>query len=82
MAALPPRPVLLQMARRDFYVPVMAGHELRAAAGDDGAASIRLESYDAEHDMTDPAALADRMAFLAEALGLAGESERSATIGR
>jgi dienelactone hydrolase len=81
MAALPPRPVLLQMARRDFYVPVMAGYELRASAGDDGSASIRLETYDAEHDMTDPSALADRTAFLAEALGLAGESERSATVG-
>lgn len=70
MAALAPRPVLLQMATRDFYVPVVAGFELRAAAGDAGADSVRLETYDAEHDMDVGPAWEDRLAFLVETLGL------------
>lgn len=70
MAALPPRPVLLQMATRDFYVPVMAGFELRAAAGDAGEGTVRLETYDAEHDMDVGPAWDDRLAFLVETLRL------------
>ena len=70
MSALPPRPVLLQMARRDFYVPVMAAHELRAAAGDAGAAAISLLTYEAEHDMDVEEARADRRSFLGDVLGL------------
>ncbi len=70
MEAVPPRPVLLQMATRDFYVPVMAGFELRAAAGDRETTSVRLETYDAEHDMSLRAARDDRLVFLRETLDL------------
>jgi dienelactone hydrolase len=68
MAGITPRPVLLQMARRDFYVPVMAGHELRAAAGDE--AQLDLQAYNAEHDLGLAEARADRLAFLVRAVGL------------
>ena len=63
------RPLLLQLGRRDFYVPLMAGLELRRAAGD--GATVELKAYDAEHDMRLPEVRADRGAFLAAALGLA-----------
>jgi pimeloyl-ACP methyl ester carboxylesterase len=65
------RPILLQLARRDFYVPLMAGFELRRAAG---GQSVEVKDYDAGHDMHLPEARADRRAFLAAALGLARES--------
>ena len=68
MARIPPRPVLLQLGRRDFYVPLMAGLELRRAAGDDD--SVELKAYDAEHDLRTDEARADRMAFLERTLGL------------
>jgi hypothetical protein len=70
MARIPPRPVLLQFGRRDFYVPLMAGFELRRAAG--GAESVELKAYDAEHDLHVDEALADRLAFHERTLGLAG----------
>ena len=66
MARVAPRPVLLQMAQRDFYVPLMAGLELRRAAGE--GAPVELKSYDAEHDMRLPEARADRRVFLTTAL--------------
>ena len=63
-----PRPILLQLARRDFYIPLMAGFELRRAAGGD---TVQLESYDAEHDLHHhDEARADRLAFLARTLSL------------
>jgi dienelactone hydrolase len=73
MARIGTRPTLLQMARRDFYVPLMAGYELRAAAGDAArtGGSFELEAYDAEHDLTVEAARRDRARFLGEALELA-----------
>ncbi len=70
MAGLATRPVLIQMAERDFYVPVMAAYELRAAAGDAAADVVRLKTYDAGHDMGVDAARDDRLAFLQETLGL------------
>ena len=33
MASIAPRPVLLQLAERDYFVPLMAGFELRRASG-------------------------------------------------
>ena len=63
-----PRPMLLQFGRRDFFIPLMAGLELRRAAGGEEAAE--LQAYDAEHDLHDPAALVDRTAFLERVLRL------------
>jgi len=63
-----PRPMLLQFGRRDFFIPLMAGLELRRAAGGEEAAE--LQAYDVEHDLRDPAALADRTAFLERVLRL------------
>jgi hypothetical protein len=68
IAGLGDRPVLLQLARRDFFVPLMAGFEMRRAAG---GQNVEVKDYDAEHDMRLAAARADRRAFLATALGLA-----------
>jgi hypothetical protein len=70
MARLAARPVLIQMAQRDFFVPVMAAYELRAAAGDAAEDLVRLKTYDAEHDMGVEAARDDRLAFLQETLVL------------
>ncbi len=67
------RPLLLQFGRRDFYVPLMAGFELRRAAG--GGELVELKPYDAEHDMRLAEARADRRAFLGAALGLARDSK-------
>ena len=63
-----PRPMLLQFGRRDFFIPLMAGLELRRAAGGEEAAE--LHAYDAEHDLHDAGARADRTAFLERALRL------------
>jgi dienelactone hydrolase len=62
-----PRPILLQMGRHDFYIPLMAGLELRRAGGD---ASVELKAYDAEHDLRVDEARADRRAFLERTLRL------------
>jgi hypothetical protein len=72
MARIAPRPVLLQMARRDFFVPLMAGLELRAAAGQapGEAGPFELRAYDAEHDVELDEAAGDRAVFLARELGL------------
>lgn len=73
MARIGTRPTLLQMARRDFYVPLMAGHELRAAAGDAArtGGSLELKAYDAEHDLMIDEARHDRARFLGRSLDLA-----------
>jgi dienelactone hydrolase len=69
---LAPARLLFQFADRDFYVAPMAGFEFRRAAG--GQAEVK--SYEAEHDMASPAALADRTAFLEDALGLGDPATR------
>lgn len=61
-----PARVLLQFGRSDFFIAPMTGLELKRAA----AENTELKAYDAEHDMADPEALADRTAFLERALGL------------
>jgi dienelactone hydrolase len=68
IAGLGDRPVLLQLARRDFFVPLMAGFEMRRAAG---GQNVDVKDYDAEHDLRLAEARADRGAFLAAELGLA-----------
>ncbi len=68
IARVPPRPILLQLGRRDFYIPLMAGFEMRRAAG--GESAVDLRAYDAEHDLRDPDAVGDRLDFLVRALGL------------
>jgi dienelactone hydrolase len=73
IAAVSPRPILLQLANRDFYVPPMAGFELRRAAGEQGA--VELKRYDAEHDLRHPDAAPDRAAFLAGVLRVPAENE-------
>ena len=50
MASIAPRPVLLQLAERDYFVPLMAGFELRRASGERHALDVR--QYDADHEMT------------------------------
>jgi dienelactone hydrolase len=68
IARMAPRPILLQLAQRDFYIPVMAGFELRRAAG--GADVLDLRTYDAEHDVRVPEARTDRLAFLERTVGI------------
>jgi dienelactone hydrolase len=63
-----PRPVLLQLAERDFYIPVMAGFEMRRAAG--GPDVLDLRTYDAEHDVRVEEARTDRAGFLERTLAL------------
>jgi dienelactone hydrolase len=72
VAAIGPRPILLQLADRDFYVAPMAGFELRRAADKDGA--VELKRYDAEHALRHPDAVADRATFLARVLDVPPES--------
>jgi len=57
--------VLLQMARSDFYIAPMSGLELHRAA----PRGARLETYESNHAMRDPAVRMDRRAFLLAALG-------------
>ena len=68
MASIAPRPVLLQLAERDYFVPLMAGFELRRASGESHALDVR--QYDADHEMDGDDARRDRVAFLAEVLEL------------
>jgi dienelactone hydrolase len=68
MASIAPRPVLLQLADRDYFVPLMAGFELRRASGELHALVVR--QYDADHEMASNDARRDRTSFLTEALGL------------
>lgn len=68
MASIAPRPVLLQLAERDYFVPLMAGFELRRASGESHALDVR--QYDADHEMGGDDARRDRVAFLAEVLEL------------
>jgi hypothetical protein len=59
-----PARVLLQSGRQDFFIAPMTGFEFRRAAGD----GAELKAYEAEHDMAIADALADRTAFLEQAL--------------
>ena len=59
--------VLLQVARADFYIAPMSGLELRRA----GPEGTRLESYESDHAMREPAIRDDRRRFLEAVLGLA-----------
>jgi dienelactone hydrolase len=68
MAAIAPRPVLLQLAQRDYFVPLMAGFELRRASG--GSHALDVRQYDADHEMAVDDARRDRAAFLGELLEL------------
>ncbi len=62
-----PATILFQFGLRDFFIAPMTGRELARAAGD----SATYKAYpEAEHDMIDAEILADRTAFLEEALGL------------
>ena len=66
MASIAPRPVLLQLAERDYFVPLMAGFELRRSSGESHALDVR--QYDADHEMGGDDARRDRVTFLAEVL--------------
>lgn len=66
VASAAPARLLFQFARNDFYIAAMTGGEVMRAASEPKA----LKSYDADHAMKDPAARADRLAFLEEALRL------------
>ena len=68
MASIAPRPVLLQLAEHDYFVPLMAGFELRRASGESHALDVR--QYDADHEMASTDARRDRASFLAETIGL------------
>jgi dienelactone hydrolase len=68
MASLARRPILLQLAERDYFVPLMAGFELRRASG--GTHALDVRQYDADHEMAVDDARRDRIAFLAEWLEL------------
>ena len=55
-----PARVLLQFGKQDFFIAPMTGLEFTRAGGE----GTGLKSYEAEHDMAVPDALADRTAFL------------------
>jgi len=69
MAAIAPRPVLVQLAERDYFVPLMAGFELRRASG--GSHALDVRQYDADHELALDDARQDRLEFLAHQLELA-----------
>ena len=66
VAAIAPRPVCFQFARNDFFIAGMTGREFERAAAD----PKELHAYDTDHGVRDPQAAADRLAFLAGAIGL------------
>ena len=70
IAAVAPRPILLQFGERDWFIAPMSAWGFRRAAG--GEETVELKMYDAEHEMRHPEARPDRRAFLARTLGLAG----------
>ena len=59
-----PAKLLFQFARSDFFIAPMTGLEFKRAVGE----SAELKSYEAEHNMAVAEAVADRTAFLEEAL--------------
>jgi dienelactone hydrolase len=66
VAKAAPAPLLFQFARNDHYIAPMTGGEFLRAASEPKA----LKAYDTDHAMRDPAARADRLAFLSDALRL------------
>ncbi len=67
VAGAAPAPMLFQYGLRDFFIAPMTGRELARAAGEIGT----YKDYPhAEHDMAAVEIVADRTAFLEEALGL------------
>ena len=67
VGAAAPAPMLFQYGLRDFFIAPMTGRELARAAGETGT----YKDYpDAEHDMAALEIVADRTAFLEEALGV------------
>jgi len=70
IAAVAPRPILLQFGERDWFIAPMSAWSFRRASGaapDDER--VELKMYDAEHDMRHLEARPDRVAFLARTLG-------------
>jgi dienelactone hydrolase len=65
-ADLAGRPVLLQFAERDFYIPMMAGLRFQRAIGD----TAEFKRYDADHGFRHPDARVDRRTYLERALDL------------
>jgi predicted esterase len=61
-----PRPVLLQFASNDEYVPGSVAEEISAAAGSSG----ETRTYDGAGHELNEAAMTDRAAWLADLLGL------------
>jgi fermentation-respiration switch protein FrsA (DUF1100 family) len=61
-----PRPVLLQFASNDEYVPADVAAEISAAAG----SSAETRTYEGAGHELNEAAMTDRAAWLAELLGL------------
>jgi len=73
IAAVRPRPILLQFGERDWFIAPMAGWAFRRASGaapDDSL--VELKMYDAEHEMRHPDAREDRGRFLGRTLDLLG----------
>ncbi|HET9436176.1 MAG TPA: dienelactone hydrolase family protein [Candidatus Limnocylindrales bacterium] len=68
IAAVAPRPILLQFGERDWFIAQMSAWGFRRAAG--GPDVAELKTYDAAHDIRHPDARPDRLAFLARVLGL------------
>jgi pimeloyl-ACP methyl ester carboxylesterase len=63
---IPPRPLLLQFARNDYFIAPMTAGELHRAAGEQS----EMQAYDADHGVRAPQARADRLAFLRRSVGL------------
>jgi dienelactone hydrolase len=70
LGAIAPRPVLVQLAEHDPFVPLMVRVEVRTAAEDAGHAALTLETYDAGHDLDVGSSMDARLRFLEGALGL------------
>ena len=66
VAAIAPRPLMMQFAKDDYFIAGMDAAELYLAAGE----PRRLERYEADHAMHVDAARTDRRGFLLENLGL------------
>jgi dienelactone hydrolase len=66
IAAVAPRPVLLQFGEKDWFIAPMSAWGFRRAYGNDE--TVELKMYDAEHDMHHADARPDRVAFLARTL--------------
>ena len=71
IAAVGPRPILLQFGERDWFIAPMSAWALRRASGAEaGDPRVELKMYDAEHDMRHREARTDRAAFLTRTLNL------------